>query len=39
MLGNAAHSVTVTPDMFHRWEDDPQTVKDVEHAAIKLKNL
>jgi hypothetical protein len=39
MLGNVAHSVTVTPDLFHKWEDDPQTVKNVEHASAVLTDL
>jgi len=39
MIGKAAHSKTITPDMFHRWEDDPATVAAVEAAAAKLGSL
>ncbi|MFC1953298.1 flavodoxin family protein [Chloroflexota bacterium] len=37
MMGEASHSLTVTPDMFHRWEDDCNTVGAIEQASNKLK--
>ena len=39
MLGESAHSKTITAEMFHRWEDDPSTVAAVEVAASKLSYL
>jgi len=38
-VGEAAHSMTITPDLFHRWEDHPETVTAVEAAAAKLAEL
>ncbi len=37
MMGEDAHTLTVTPDLFHRWEDDCNTVEAVEEAAAKLR--
>ena len=37
--GKAAHSMTIKPDFFHRWEDHPETVVAVEAAAAKLGSL
>ena len=37
--GEAAHSMTITPDLFHRWEDHPQTVEAIEVAATKLAEI
>lgn len=37
MKGEAAHSLTITADMFHRWEDDCPTVTAIESATAKLK--
>ena len=39
MIGNAAHSKIITAEMFHKWEDDPETVAAVEAAASKLRGL
>jgi multimeric flavodoxin WrbA len=39
MKGEAALSLTITPDLCRRWEDDPRMVSAVEEAASKLKKL
>jgi hypothetical protein len=39
MIGEEAHSMEITPEVFHRWEDDPDTVTAVEAAATKLRYL
>ena len=39
MLGEASHSINITPEVFHKWEDDPEAKAAVEVAAAKLKNL
>lgn len=39
MFGEAAHSMNITPELFHRWEDDPETVTAVEVAAAELSHL
>ena len=39
MLGEDALSVKVKPEMFKRWEDDPDTVAAVEGTARKLREL
>jgi multimeric flavodoxin WrbA len=39
MLGEAAHELTITPEMFRRWEDDPAAVAAVEAAAEQLKGI
>ena len=31
-----AHSLTITPELFIKWEDDPETVAKTEAAAEKL---
>ena len=31
-----AHSLTITPELFIKWEDDPETVAKIEAAAEKL---
>ena len=33
-----AETLTITPDLFRRWEDDPEAVAAVEAAAEKLRN-
>jgi len=38
-IGKAAHSLTITPELFHRWEDHPKTVMAVKAAASKLAGL
>ena len=39
MLGDAAHQLTITPEMFSKWEDDADVVAAVERAGAKLKRL
>jgi multimeric flavodoxin WrbA len=39
MLGDAAKDVTVTKEMFTRWEDDSATVAAIDAAAEKLKKI
>ena len=39
MLGNAAKELTVTKEMFTRWEDDIATVAAIDAAAEKLKKI
>jgi len=39
MMGEAAHSLEITPELFHRWEDDDSTVLAIEQAAATLKGL
>ena len=39
MLGDAAKQVTVTKEMFSRWEDDSKTTAAIDAAAQKLKNI
>ena len=39
MVGEAALTTKITPEMFSTWEDDPETVAAVDAAAEKLKAL
>ena len=39
MLGDAAKSLTVTKEMFTRWEDNCEVAAAVDAAARKLKNI
>lgn len=39
MMGDAALTVEITPQMFSRWEDDTQTVEGIDKAAAELKYL
>jgi len=39
MLGDAAKELTITKEMFTRWEDDAATAAAIEAAAEKLRNL
>jgi hypothetical protein len=39
VIGEAVHSLEVTPEMFKVWEDHPETVAAVDAAAEKLKML
>jgi multimeric flavodoxin WrbA len=39
MLGDAAKELTITKEMFTRWEDDSAAAAAVEAAAEKLKNI
>ena len=38
-IGRAAHSLVITPELFHRWEDHPKTMAAIEAAASKLTDL
>lgn len=38
-IGKAAHSLTITPELFHRWEDHPATVMSLDAAASRLADL
>ena len=35
--GNEARTLTITPELFPRWEDRPETVAQIEAAAEKLQ--
>jgi multimeric flavodoxin WrbA len=39
MLGDAAHELAITPEMFNQWENDQDAVAAVEKAAEKLRAL
>jgi hypothetical protein len=39
MLGDAAKELTITQQMFTRWEDDSGVVAAVNAAAYRLKNI
>jgi multimeric flavodoxin WrbA len=39
MLGEAAKELTITKDMFRRWEDDPAAATAIDAAADKLKKI
>jgi multimeric flavodoxin WrbA len=39
MHGDAGKEVTITQEMFTRWEDDSETVAAIHVAAEKLKNI
>ena len=39
MLGEAACQLTITPEMFTQWENDPATVTAVETAAARLRSI
>jgi len=32
-----AHSLVITPELFRKWEDDPETIEAIEKASIRLK--
>ena len=36
MVGETAHSLEITPEFFHRWEDDDNTVVAIERAGVLL---
>ena len=38
-IGEAAHTLEITPEMFSAWEDQPETVAAVEAVAEKLRAL
>ena len=39
MLGDAAKEVTITKEMFSRWEDHCEVAAAIDTAAEKLKNI
>ncbi len=39
MLGDAAKDLTITKEMFTRWEDDSETVAAIDAAAEELKKI
>lgn len=39
MLGDAAKEMTITKEMFVKWEDKPETAAAIDAAAEKLKKL
>lgn len=39
VIGEAAHTLEIKPEMFAAWEDHPQTVAAVDAAAERLKML
>ena len=39
MLGNEVKGLTITDEMFNRWEDDQATVAAIDAAADKLKRI
>ena len=39
LWGNKAHSLTITPELFNKWEDNPETVAKIEVAVEKLSQL
>ncbi|GAB4347946.1 MAG: hypothetical protein Kow0099_30270 [Candidatus Abyssubacteria bacterium] len=39
MLGDAAHGLKITPEMFNQWENDMEAMAAVERAAERLKKL
>jgi len=39
MLGEAAHELTITPEMFNQWEHDQDAATAVERAAESLRKL
>jgi NAD(P)H-dependent FMN reductase len=39
MLGDAAKDLTITKEMFTRWEDDRETVAAIDAAGEKLNNI
>ena len=39
MLGDAAKELTITKEMFTKWEDDSAAAAAIETAAEKLKNI
>jgi len=38
-MGEAARSLTVTPDLFRKWEDNPDAVAAIEEAGGKLRSI
>ena len=38
-IGTAAYRLKITPDLFHRWEDHPETVDVLDAAVEKLNGI
>ena len=38
MYGKKAHTLEITPELFRKWEDDPETVSAVKAAGKKLSD-
>jgi len=38
-IGSAAYQLKITPDLFHRWEDHPETVEALDAAVEKLRGV
>ena len=36
--GEKAHTMELTPDLFRRWEDDPETMARIDEAAKKIED-
>ena len=36
MWGEKAHTLSITPELFRKWEDDPETVARIKAAGKKL---
>jgi multimeric flavodoxin WrbA len=39
MLGDAAHELTITPEMFNQWENDSDATAAVERVAEQIRSL
>jgi multimeric flavodoxin WrbA len=39
MMGDAAHSLKITPDMFQTWESNPDAPDAIDKAAEKLRHI
>jgi hypothetical protein len=39
MWGDKAHTLTITPELFTKWEDDASVVKKVTAVAEKLRKI
>lgn len=37
LWGEESHTLTITPEMFNRWEDDPKTLKRIDTVAEQLR--
>ena len=38
-VGKAAHTMEIKPEFFHRWEEHPPVLEDIEAAAEKLREI
>ena len=38
-VGKAAHTMEIKPEFFHRWEEHPPVMEDIEAAAEKLREI